>query len=64
MVAAVATDDPEIAAKPEQAVMVASPSPPRRWPTQARAAPKSSPEIPDRVAKTPIRMNIGMREVL
>ena len=31
-VAAVATDEPEIAAKPPQAAMVAMPSPPRRWP--------------------------------
>jgi hypothetical protein len=37
-VAAVATDEPQIAAKPPQAAMVAMPSPPRRWPTKELAA--------------------------
>jgi hypothetical protein len=34
MVTAEATDDPDSAAKPAQAAMVAEASPPRQWPNQ------------------------------
>jgi hypothetical protein len=61
MVAAVATDDPLMAAKPPQAAMVAMASPPRRCPIQVCAARNSSPLMPEAVANAPIRMNIGIR---
>ena len=61
MVAAVATDEPLIAAKPPQAAMVARHKPPRRWPSQASPAWNSSRLRPEAEAKLPIRMNIGMR---
>src|SRR3712207_8839502 len=60
MVAAVATEEPLIAAKPAQAVTVAMASPPRRWPSQAFEARNSSRLMPDAVANDPIRMNIGI----
>ena len=60
MVAAVATDEPLIAAKPAQAVTVAIARPPRLWPSQALLARNNSRLIPAAVAKAPIRMNIGM----
>ena len=46
-VAAVATDEPLIAAKPAQAAMVATPSPPFKWPTKVLAARKSSRLMPE-----------------
>ena len=58
-VAAVATDEPQIAANPPQAAIVAMPSPPRRWPRNAFAARKSSRLIPDVVANAPINRNSG-----
>ena len=39
-VAAVATEDPLIAANPAQAAMVAMPRPPRRWPTKPVGRPE------------------------
>ena len=47
-VAAVATDEPQIAAKPPQAATVAMPSPPRRWPTNVLAARNNSRLTPER----------------
>ena len=47
-VAAVATDEPEIAANPPQAAIVARPSPPRRWPTKVLAERNSSRLMPER----------------
>ena len=61
MVAAVATEEPQIAAKPPHAPMVASARPPRKRPSQAWPARNSSPDMPEAVASTPIRMNIGIR---
>ena len=58
-VAAVATEEPQIAAKPPQAAIVAMPSPPRRWPRNALAARNSSRLMPDVVAKAPISRNSG-----
>ncbi len=59
-VAAVATEEPQIAAKPPQASTVAMPRPPRRWPISALAARNSSRLTPDTETKAPISMNIGI----
>ena len=60
MVAAIATEDPEIAAKAPEVTMVATPRPPRWCPTQAPAARNSSREMPPAEASTPISTNIGI----
>ncbi|MNY24398.1 hypothetical protein D3C86_1581090 [compost metagenome] len=60
MVAAVATDEPQIAEKPAQLAMVAVPSPPRRPPNQALAERNSSLLMPLAVANTPISTNMGI----
>ena len=60
MMAAVATDDPLMAAKPPQAATDAMASPPRKWPSHARPAANSSRLMPDLDANAPIRMNMGM----
>ena len=59
-VAAVATDEPLIAANPAQAAMVAMPRPPRRWPTNLLAAWNNSRLMPERETKAPISKNIGI----
>ncbi len=59
-VAAVATEEPQIAAKPPQATMVAMPSPPRRWPRNVFEARNSSRLMPEAEAKAPISRNSGM----
>ncbi len=59
-VAAVATEDPLIAANPAQAAIVAIPNPPRRWPTKRLAAWNSSLLMPVRDATDPINRNIGI----
>ena len=59
-VAAVATDEPEIAAKPAQAAMVAMPRPPLKWPTKEFAARNNSRLMPELDTKAPIKRNIGM----
>ena len=59
-VAAVATDEPQMAAKPPQATTVATPRPPRRWPIIELAALKSSRLTPDTDTSAPISMNIGI----
>ena len=61
MVAAVATELPQIEAKPAQAATIDSDSPPRNWPSQALPARNSSREMPELVASTPIRMKNGTR---
>src|SRR5262249_61661086 len=58
-VAAVAPAEPQIAAKPPQAAMVAMPSPPLRWPRKAFAARNSSRLMPEVVANAPISRNSG-----
>ena len=58
-VAAVATDEPQIAANPPQAAIVAMPSPPRRWPRNEFAARNSSRLMPEVVANAPISRNSG-----
>ncbi len=55
-----ATDEPEIAANPAQAMMVAKPSPPRRWPSSVLAARNSSRLMPELDTKAPISRNIGI----
>ena len=59
-VAAVATEEPEIAANPAQAAMVAMPRPPRKWPTNELAARNSSRLMPELDTNAPINRNIGM----
>ena len=60
MVAAVATEEPDIAAKPAQAPMVDSAAPPRNEPNQAWPAAKISFDMPELVAKTPMTMKKGI----
>ena len=55
-----ATEEPEIAANPAQAAMVATPSPPLRWPTKVFAARNNSLLMPEAETKAPIRRNMGM----
>ena len=59
-VAAVATDEPQMAAKPPQAAMVATPRPPRLCPTKAFAARNISRLMPALETKAPISRNMGM----
>ena len=59
MVAAVATDEPEMAAKRAQDRMVATASPPGQWPTQLCTAAKSRAPAPPRSNTFDIRMNSG-----
>jgi hypothetical protein len=56
----VATEEPEIAAKPPQAAMVAMPSPPFQWPTKVLAARNSSRLMPETDTNAPINRNIGI----
>jgi len=51
MVAAVASDEPQIAPKPAQAPTAAMATPPRRWPRKPSAALKSAWLMPPSVAK-------------
>ena len=51
-----------MAPKAAQPPMVASPSPPRRCPSQARAAANRARFSPPLVAKSPISRNSGMTE--
>jgi hypothetical protein len=59
MVAAVASDEPQIEPKPAQAPMAAMPTPPRRWPRKASAALNSALDMPPSVANWPISRNSG-----
>ena len=60
MAAAVATDEPDAAAKPAQARLVATASPPGNAPNHSRAALNSAVEMPELWAIEPIKRNIGM----
>lgn len=60
MVAAVATDDPEIAEKPAQAPMLARPRPPRTEPNQTLKTLNRSAEMPEFRARTPITTKSGI----
>src|SRR5262245_55741943 len=59
MVAQVAIDEPQMAAKPAQAAIAERASPPRKRPSQALLARNSSRDMPELVASTPIRMKNG-----
>ena len=59
MVAAVASDDPQIEPKPAQAPIAAIATPPLRCPTKASAALKSARDMPPRLANWPISRNSG-----
>ena len=58
--AAVASDEPQIAPNPAQAPTEAMATPPLRCPSHPSAALNSAVDIPDRVANCPISRNIGM----
>ena len=62
MVAAVASEEPQIAPNAAQPPIVATASPPRQCPNQARAARNSAPFIPPLVANSPISRNSGMTD--
>ena len=62
MVAAVATDEPQIAPKLAHATIADMPTPPFRWPTNTSAALKSEREKPASAAKCPIRMKSGITD--
>jgi hypothetical protein len=60
MVAAVATDEPQIAPKAALAATEPIASPPRKRPISAAANSNSAREMPPWVANWPIRMNSGI----
>ena len=62
IVAAVASDDPHMAANPAQPASAAIASPPRLCPITARAARNRLWLKPERAAHCPIRMNSGTTE--
>ena len=57
--AAVASDEPQIAPKPAQAPTDAMATPPLRWPIQVSAALNSAFDMPPLVANWPIKRNSG-----
>ena len=59
MVAAVASDEPQIEPNPAQAPIAAIAMPPLRWPKKLSAALNRALDMPPRVAKCPISKNIG-----
>ncbi|MNE76288.1 hypothetical protein D3C80_1725170 [compost metagenome] len=60
MVAAVASDEPQIAPKPAQAPIADSPMPPFQWPMNAAAQRKIARDNPPWVANCPIITNSGI----
>ncbi|MNL58616.1 hypothetical protein D3C87_1822650 [compost metagenome] len=62
MVAAVASDEPQMAPKPAQAPTAAMATPPLRWPIQASAALNSACDKPPSAANCPISKNSGMTD--
>ena len=60
MVSAVATLDPEIAAKTVHAATVATPMPPGRWRSSVCAAPNRSSTTLPRIMKCAISVNSGI----
>ena len=62
MIAAVASEEPEIEAKPAQPPTAAIAIPPRRWPSHALAAWNSDWLIPALAANCPISRNSGTTE--
>ncbi len=62
MVAAVASEEPQMAPNPALAPTAAIATPPLRCPSHEAAALKSAADMPDRVANCPMRMNSGTTE--
>jgi hypothetical protein len=62
IVAVEAEEEAHIAENPPQATIVAMPSPPRKRPSQRRAASNISSARPALTMNTPIRMNSGSTE--
>ena len=62
IVAAVATEEPQIAPKAAQAMTAAMASPPLKRDMMELATSNSALEMPPWVAKFPIRMNRGMTD--
>ena len=62
IVAAVASELPQIAPKPAQAPTAAMATPPRQWPITAFAALNSDCDSPPRLANWPISRNIGITD--
>jgi hypothetical protein len=60
MVAAVASEEPQIAPNPPQAPTAAMATPPLRWPSHDSAASNSALDSPPWVANWPISRNSGM----
>jgi hypothetical protein len=59
-VAAVASEEPQIAPKPAQAPTAAIATPPRQWPMKALTKRNSARDRPPWVANWPISRNSGM----
>ena len=62
MVAAVATEEPQIAPKAAAAITAAMARPPRKRAVSTLANSNSALEMPPCVAKLPIRMNSGITD--
>ena len=62
MVAAVASDEPQIVPKAAQAPTAAIAMPPLWWPSSALAPPNSRADNPDPEATLPINRNSGITE--
>ncbi len=60
MVAAVASDEPQMAPKPAQAPTAAMATPPRQWPMKAATKRNKARDSPPWVANCPISRNSGM----
>ncbi len=62
IVAAVASELPQIAPNPAQAPTAAIATPPRQWPISEFAASNSDLDSPPRLANWPISRNIGITD--
>ena len=62
MVAAVASEEPQIAPKPAQAPIAAMAMPPRQWPMKALTQRNSACDSPPWVANWPISRNSGITD--
>ncbi|MNL73676.1 hypothetical protein D3C87_1991720 [compost metagenome] len=60
MVAAVASEEPQMAPKPAQAPIADMPMPPFQWPMKAEAQRKIERDRPPWVANWPISTNSGI----
>ena len=64
IVAAVASDEPQMDPNPAQAPIAAIATPPRRWPMNASAALNKALDMPPSVANWPISRNSGTMDRL